>query len=194
MPASIPATAAYANLWRGRAQQPGGDRHPRQAAADRARGVLRRLWRQEISSSIIQGASGAFGNAATRLEAFVVKGGAYAYGSYPEIDELFPQQADELDRAKARRDPDKDAAARLREGDVCADLAARLSSAASGRGSANPSFGLIKGFVYTAPYEDITLKGHSPRSAYTAGLRGHHETQFIHGGSAIRCCRCSCCR
>src|SRR5205807_3047038 len=49
---------------------------------------------------IIQGASGAFGNAATRLAAFVVKGGAYAYGSYPDIDELFPQQAVELDHKK----------------------------------------------------------------------------------------------
>ena len=46
------------------------------------------------------GASGAFGNAATRLEAFVVKGGAYAYGSYPDIDALFQQQAVELDHEK----------------------------------------------------------------------------------------------
>ena len=46
------------------------------------------------------GGSAAFGNAATRLEAFVVKGGAYAYGSYPDIDELFQQQAVELDHAK----------------------------------------------------------------------------------------------
>ncbi len=37
--------------------------------------------------NLIQGASGAFGNAATRLEAFVVKGGTYAYGNYPEIDD-----------------------------------------------------------------------------------------------------------
>ena len=50
--------------------------------------------------NIIQGASGAFGNAATRFEEFVVKGGNYAYGSYPEIDELFPLQAVELDRTK----------------------------------------------------------------------------------------------
>src|SRR5262249_9604409 len=34
-------------------------------------------------------ASGAFGNAATRLESFVVKGGPYVYGSYPDIDSLF---------------------------------------------------------------------------------------------------------
>ena len=53
--------------------------------------------------NIIQGASGAFGNLATRLEAFVVKGGTYAYGNYPELDELFARQATELDRAKRRR-------------------------------------------------------------------------------------------
>ena len=50
--------------------------------------------------NIIQGSSGAFGNAATRLDAFAVKGGAYAYGNYPEIDTLFAEQAVELDVAK----------------------------------------------------------------------------------------------
>src|SRR5262249_2511272 len=50
--------------------------------------------------NIIQGQSGAFGNAATRLEAFVAKGGAYVYGSYPDIDTLFQKQASELDRAR----------------------------------------------------------------------------------------------
>ena len=50
--------------------------------------------------NLIQGASGAFGNAATRLEAFVVAGGAYVYGSYPDIDGLFREQAAELDRKR----------------------------------------------------------------------------------------------
>ena len=50
--------------------------------------------------NIIQGASGAFGNVATRMEAFVVKGGAYVYGSYPDIDALYPLQAVEGDHAK----------------------------------------------------------------------------------------------
>ncbi|HUG35531.1 MAG TPA: ABC transporter substrate-binding protein, partial [Candidatus Limnocylindrales bacterium] len=45
-------------------------------------------------------ASGAFGNTATRLEAFVVAGGTYVYGSYPDIDALFKDQAAELDRKK----------------------------------------------------------------------------------------------
>jgi peptide/nickel transport system substrate-binding protein len=50
--------------------------------------------------NLILGGSGAFGNAATRLEAFVVKGGAYSYGSYPDIDVLYQQQAVELDHQK----------------------------------------------------------------------------------------------
>jgi peptide/nickel transport system substrate-binding protein len=49
--------------------------------------------------NIIQGGSGGFGNVATRMEAFVVKGGAYVYGSYPEIDALYPPQAVEGDHA-----------------------------------------------------------------------------------------------
>jgi peptide/nickel transport system substrate-binding protein len=50
--------------------------------------------------NLVQGASGAFGNAATRLEAFVASGGVYAYGGYADIDGLFREQAIELDRKR----------------------------------------------------------------------------------------------
>ena len=76
--------------------------------------------------NIIQGASGAFGNTSTRLEAFVVKGGTYAYGSYPDLDALFQQQATELDRQEARGDAAKDARARTGAHDVRAHLAAGI--------------------------------------------------------------------
>jgi peptide/nickel transport system substrate-binding protein len=49
---------------------------------------------------IIQAGPGAFGNAATRIEAHLVKGGVFSYGSYPDIDALYQQQAEELDRAR----------------------------------------------------------------------------------------------
>jgi ABC-type transport system substrate-binding protein len=45
-------------------------------------------------------AGGSFGNAATRLEAYAVSGGQFAYGGYPDVDGLFREQATELDRAK----------------------------------------------------------------------------------------------
>ena len=56
---------------------------------------------KKYTSGILQGASAAFGNSATRMAAFVVKGGGFAYGSYPDIDELFPKQADELDKKRS---------------------------------------------------------------------------------------------
>ena len=40
------------------------------------------------------------GNAASRVEAFIYSKGSYAYGGYPDIDELFLQQSKERDVAK----------------------------------------------------------------------------------------------
>ena len=40
------------------------------------------------------------GNTASRLEAFVVSNAPYAYGGYPDIDDLFKQQSQERDRKK----------------------------------------------------------------------------------------------
>jgi peptide/nickel transport system substrate-binding protein len=57
--------------------------------------------------NIIQGQTGAFGNAAIRLGAFAVKGGAYVYGSYPDIDQLFQQQTAELDHKRRATTLDK---------------------------------------------------------------------------------------
>jgi peptide/nickel transport system substrate-binding protein len=57
-------------------------------------------WRERKLRGLFVTASGASGNAATRIEAFIYSKGAYAYGGYPDIDELFQQQAVERDRAK----------------------------------------------------------------------------------------------
>jgi peptide/nickel transport system substrate-binding protein len=106
---------------------------------------------------IIQGASGAFGNVATRMQQFVVKDGAYAYGSDPEIDALFPQQAKETDNAKRT-------AILHKMQDLLHDRAMYVGiwqlAFISGVGPRveQPGIGLIKGYVFTAPYEEMTLK------------------------------------
>ena len=87
-------------LERGGGQLPAGGGHPREAAAARARGVLQAATRTRSSRTSSTAASGAFGNAATRLETFVAAGGTYVYGSYPDIDGLFREQAAELDRKR----------------------------------------------------------------------------------------------
>ena len=48
--------------------------------------------------------AGTSGNAATRLEAYAVTGGTFAYGGYPDIDGLYREQATQLDRGQARGD------------------------------------------------------------------------------------------
>jgi peptide/nickel transport system substrate-binding protein len=57
-------------------------------------------WREKKLHGLFLTAVGASGNAATRAEAFMSSKGQYAYGGYPDIDELVEQQARERDRAK----------------------------------------------------------------------------------------------
>jgi peptide/nickel transport system substrate-binding protein len=57
-------------------------------------------WREKKLRGVFMTAVGASGNAATRAEAFMYSKGTYAYGGYPDIDELFQQQARERDRTK----------------------------------------------------------------------------------------------
>ena len=107
---------------------------------------------------IIQAASGAFGNAATRMASFVVKGGAYAYGSYPDIDDLYPQQADELDPKKRTEILDK-MQQLVYEKAMYVPIWQLGFLNGTGPRVDHSSFGTIAGFAYTAPFEDITIKG-----------------------------------
>ena len=108
--------------------------------------------------NVIQGASGAFGNAATRLAEFVVKGGAYVYGSYPEIDELFPKQAAELDH-KQREALLHKMQQIVYERTIYAPIWQLAFINGVGPRVGESGFGRIPRFPYTAPYEEITLKG-----------------------------------
>ena len=64
------------------------------------RGAFMTAWREKKLHGVVLTISGVSGNAATRLESFVTKNGAFAYGSLPEVDDLFRRQAKELDRKK----------------------------------------------------------------------------------------------
>jgi peptide/nickel transport system substrate-binding protein len=112
---------------------------------------------KRYSRGIIQGASGAFGNAATRMASFVVKGGAFAYGSYPDIDALYPKQADELD-PKKRAEILKKMQQLVYEKSIYAPIWQLGFLNGSGPRVEHSSFGTIAGFPYTAPFEDITVK------------------------------------
>jgi len=107
--------------------------------------------------NIVYAGSGAFGNAATRLEAFVVKGGTYAYGSYPDLDALYQQQAAELDHKKRAAILDKMQQI-LSDRTVYAPIWQLGFLNGVGPRVGEWGFGLITDFAYTGPFEDITLK------------------------------------
>jgi peptide/nickel transport system substrate-binding protein len=106
---------------------------------------------------IIQSGSGAFGNAATRLDAYIVKGGTYAYGNYPDIDELFQQQAVDLDH-KRREAILQKIQQLVYERTIYAPIWQLAFINGVGPRVGESGFDLIAGYAYTAPYEDITLK------------------------------------
>src|SRR5438034_2395064 len=57
-------------------------------------------WQEKKLRGLFLVGAGNAGNAASRVEAFIYSKGSYASGGYPDIDELFQQQARERDTAK----------------------------------------------------------------------------------------------
>src|SRR5262249_39907259 len=57
-------------------------------------------WTAKKLHGLFMPGAGNSGNAASRIEAFIQSKGPYAYGGYPDIDELFRQQATERDHTK----------------------------------------------------------------------------------------------
>jgi peptide/nickel transport system substrate-binding protein len=106
---------------------------------------------------LIHGASGAFGNAATRIEAFVAGGGTYSYGSYPDIDGLVREQAADLD--PRRRAATLERIQQLvHEKAIVAPIYQNAAMMGYGPRVAESGLGLIAGYLWSGPYEDLKLK------------------------------------
>jgi len=120
------------------------------------RAAYYKAYAEKTFKNVIQGSSGAFGNAATRIQAFVAKGGAYAYGNDPEIDALFDQQAVELDQARRGATLAK-IQQRVHEQAMFAPLWQLAFLNGVGPRVKESGFGLIANFPYSAPYEDMSL-------------------------------------
>jgi len=57
-------------------------------------------WQEKKLHGVFMTAAGNSGNAASRVAEFIYSKGSYAYGGYPDIDDLFQQQAGERDVKK----------------------------------------------------------------------------------------------
>src|SRR6195256_697719 len=100
---------------------------------------------------------GASGNAATWLESLAVTGGTYAYGGYPDIDGLFREQAAELDRSKREATLHK-IQQMIYERAMFAPIWDFAFLHGVGPRVEESGVGLMPGYGFSAPYEDVKLK------------------------------------
>ncbi len=115
-------------------------------------------WRAKKLSGVIMGQPRpALGNAAVRLEAFVISTGTYASGGYPDIDDLFRQQAQERDRKK--REALLHQIQRLmHERVMYGPIFEPATLHGVGPRVEEPAVGLNPQLYFAAPYEDMRLK------------------------------------
>ena len=114
-------------------------------------------WRTKKLTGVVMGASAGLGNAAARLEAFVISTGTYAYGGYPDIDDLFRQQGQERDRRK--REAMLHQIQRLMHERVMhAPIFEPATLHGVGPRVEEPAVGLNSLLYFAAPYEEMRLK------------------------------------
>jgi peptide/nickel transport system substrate-binding protein len=114
-------------------------------------------WREKKLKGVIMGLGAPAGNAATRIEVYVTKSGIYSSGVVPEIEDLFQRQARELDRRKREAllhqiqqiMHDRVMHVPIYELAFLWGVGPRVEEACVDH---------IKGFSYSAPYEDLRLK------------------------------------
>ena len=114
-------------------------------------------YQEKKLKNLILGLSGIFGNAATRMEAFVVSGGAFAYGGYPDIDGLFKEQATEVDPKKREATLHR-IQQLIHEKAMVAPIWQLALLQGYGPRVAESGLGLISDYPWSAPYEDVKLK------------------------------------
>src|SRR5215831_11233240 len=99
-------------------------------------------WKDKKITGLLYSGAGGHGNAATRIQNYYVTDGLYSFGGYPDMDDLFVQQARELDTKRREA------------------LLQQIQRLAHDRVMNAPLWGLgfIALFPYSAPYEDLKLK------------------------------------
>ena len=115
------------------------------------------VWKAKKPAGMILAATAALGNAATRLEAFVISGATYAYGGYPDIDDLFVQQAGERDR-KRREALLYQIQRLMHERVMHAPIFEPATLHGVGPRLEEPAVGLNPLLYFAAPYEEMRLR------------------------------------
>jgi peptide/nickel transport system substrate-binding protein len=121
------------------------------------RASMTAAWREKKLKNVIVGITGAGGNAATRLEAYVSKGGIYTSGIMPDVEDLFQRQARETD-VKKREGLIHQIQQILHDRVTHVPIYELAFIWGVGPRVEEPGVNLIRSYAYSAPVEDLKLK------------------------------------
>jgi len=122
------------------------------------RGAYFTQLREKKLRPLVYFATATYGNAATRIDAFVAANGTFTYGSYPDIEGLIREQATERDRK--RREATLHRIQQLMHERVMFLPVWNIAGIhAYGPRVAESGFGLIANYLWSGPYEEVRLKG-----------------------------------
>jgi peptide/nickel transport system substrate-binding protein len=121
------------------------------------RAAVQTSWKEKTVKNLTRMGSGAFGNAATRIEGFIYSKGLNSFIKDPEIDEWFVQQSKELDRQKREALLHK-IQQKVYDQAYFIPIWELSFLCASGPRVAVSGLGRIPLFAYSGPYEDVQLK------------------------------------
>jgi peptide/nickel transport system substrate-binding protein len=120
------------------------------------RAAFQKAVQEKKLKNVVRQGSAAFGNAATRIEAFVITNGFSALGGYADIDGLFEEQVAELDRKKREAVLHR-IQQLMHEKAVYLPLFEAALLNGVGPRVAESGLGLIQNHLYSAPFEDLRL-------------------------------------
>jgi peptide/nickel transport system substrate-binding protein len=121
------------------------------------RATFFQAWRDKKLTGVIVGVSAAPGNAASRLENFVISTAPYATGAYPDIDDLIRQQAEERDRRK-REALIHQVQRLMNERVMHVPIFEPATLHGVGPRVEEPAIGLNAQLFFAAPYEEMRLR------------------------------------
>jgi peptide/nickel transport system substrate-binding protein len=121
------------------------------------RAAMTTAWRERKLKNVIVGITGAGGNAATRLDAYVSKNGIYTSGVMPDVEDLFQRQARETD-VKKREALIHQIQQVLRDRLTHIPIYELAFIWGVGPRVEEPGINLIRSFAYSGPLEDLKLK------------------------------------
>jgi peptide/nickel transport system substrate-binding protein len=121
------------------------------------RAALTTAWRERKLKNVIVGITGAGGNAATRLEAYVSKSGVYTSGTMPDVEDLFQRQAREMD-VKKREALLHQIQQIIHDRVTQVPIYELAFIWGVGPRVEEPGINLIRSFAYSGPLEDVRLK------------------------------------